>query len=651
MEPEVCAAGTSSGCPHCSSAAHRPSYSRKRDYLPPAAALIIFLTALAFSEGLKARGLLYHAAFIIPYLLAGHGVLRTAFRDILRGRLFDENFLMTIATFGAIALGEPAEAAAVMLFYTTGELLQERAERSVRRSIRSLTDLRPDRALLLPEGGKGEAVETDPAAVPAGSRILVRPGERVPLDGTVVSGESFADTSALTGESVPVRLGPGGRALAGSVNGGSPLTIRTEGGYGDTSLARIIRLVEEAAERKAPTERFISRFAKVYTPAVVAAALLIAFLPPLFIPGALFSEWIRRALILLVVSCPCALVISIPLGYFGGIGGASRAGILIKGANYLESLAELHTVAFDKTGTLTEGVFEVNAVLSHGTLTEADILRAAAAAEAHSPHPIAEAVRRAAAALPGLSPPAQEPGETRFEELPGRGVRALIGDKEYLAGNSRLLRDHGVAPADGDAEGVLVAVNGVHEGTIVVSDRVKTSAAGLMKRLRRLGVRRTVMLTGDTAEKAAAAAAELEPDSWMAGLLPEQKLERLETLMSDVPAGGKTAFVGDGINDAPVLGRADVGIAMGGLGSDTAIEAADVVIMDDDPAHVGTAIRGARRTRKIVLQNITLALGIKGLVMLLGAFGLATMWMAIFADVGVALLAILNSTRALSVFR
>ncbi len=643
MSSQECTTNRMSGCPSCSTC-QTPSDGTKGTVIRLAVSLTVFFTAILFRRQLAAEptGIARYAAFLIPYLLTGYTVLFTAFRNILHGRVFDENFLMTIATFGALALGEPAEAAAVMLFYTTGETLQEKAAFSARRSISALTDLRPDSALLLPENG-GEAVKSDPASVAAGSLILIRPGDRIPLDGMVVSGSSYLDTSALTGESVPVRIEEGDSAMAGSVNGGGMLTLRTTAEYGDTSLARIIRLVEEASERKAPTERFISRFAKVYTPAVVAAALLIAFIPPLLLPGALFSEWIHRALILLVVSCPCALVISIPLGYFGGIGGASRSGILIKGANYLEALAELHTVAFDKTGTLTEGVFEVTAVRTFGSSSEKEVLRAAGQAETHSSHPIAAAIRRAAGTVPEISD---------FKEFPGRGVRAGVDGTVFLAGNRRHMEDHGItvtSPEEGST--LYIGRDLEHIGTITISDRIKPSVDGLMKKLHAQGIKQTVMLTGDS-EAAAAHTAELAGlDTWHAALLPEGKLEVLEKLMAAVPPGKKTAFAGDGINDAPVLGRADVGIAMGALGSDAAIEAADVVIMDDQPSKIGTAIQGARKTRRIVLQNITMALGIKGIVMLLGAFGLASMWMAIFADVGVALLAILNSTRALGAFR
>ncbi len=651
MSSQTCTTDQTSGCPSCSSCQDN-SDRTGGSVIRLSISLLVFFTAIVFRRQLAAEpsGTALYAAFLVPYLLTGYKVLLTALRNILRGRVFDENFLMSIATFGALALGEPAEAAAVMLFYTTGETLQENAASSARRSISALTYLRPDTALLLPENGIGETVKTDPDSVAAGSLILIRPGDRIPLDGTVISGSSFLDTSALTGESVPVRVEEGEKAMAGSVNGGGLLTLRTTAAYGDTSLARIIRLVEEASERKAPTERFITRFAKVYTPAVVAAAILIAFIPPLLLPGALLSEWIHRALILLVVSCPCALVISIPLGYFGGIGGASRSGILIKGANYLESLAELHTVAFDKTGTLTEGVFEVTSVHTFGAASKEEVLRAAGMAETHSSHPIAAAIRRAAGSIPGIS---------SFEEFPGRGVRAGVNGTVLLAGNRRHMEENGITVIFPEDKGGIpesgstlhVGRDLEHIGTITISDRIKPSVNGLMKVLHDQGVKQTVMLTGDSEAAAGHAAELIGVDNYHAALLPEGKLEILERLMAAVPQGKKTAFAGDGINDAPVLGRADVGIAMGALGSDAAIEAADVVIMDDQPSKIGKAIQGSRKTRKIVLQNITMALGIKGIVMLLGAFGLASMWMAIFADVGVALLAILNSTRALAAFR
>ncbi|ADK82575.1 heavy metal translocating P-type ATPase [Sediminispirochaeta smaragdinae] len=646
-------------CPHCSGHDHSfEEASPKAEAIRLTISLIFFALGIIFRSKLQASPYRIgeYVIFLIPYLTVGYGVILSALRNLINGKLFDENFLMTVATFGAIALGEMPEAAAVMLFYTIGEMFQERAASSARRSIQALTDIRPDTTYLVSDSQGSDPRKTDPLLVEPGSLVLVRPGERVPLDGIIVSGNSFFDTSALTGESVPVRVEPGSQALAGSVNGQGLLIIETTARYGDSSLARIIKLVEEAAERKAPTERFITRFARVYTPAVVGAALLIALLPPLLLADASFAEWIRRALILLVVSCPCALVISIPLGYFGGIGGASAAGILIKGANYLETLAELDTVVFDKTGTLTEGVFEVSGVYPEKGYSREELLGLAAFAESHSNHPIAGAIRRAAETIP--SEFRIDASLNTFEEIAGKGVRAEWLGKPLLAGNQTLLRENNIPsppPVEKDkgeaASSVLIAYGENYIGTIAVSDRIREDAAGLVTALHGKGIRHTVMLTGDSETGAKAVAEKLGLDSYYAKLLPDEKLSKLEEIMASPRTYKRTAFVGDGINDAPVLSRADVGIAMGGIGSDAAIEAADVVLMDDKPSNLATAITGAKRTRGVVLQNIIFSLGIKGLVILLGIFGLASMWMAIFADVGVALLAILNSTRVLKMFK
>jgi Zn2+/Cd2+-exporting ATPase len=649
------------GCPACDTCNdNRPwdASGKQWNTIRPLVALSLFGVALLFRGTLRetpwSSG--FYIAFLIPYLLAGYKVIATAFRNILRGKVFDENFLMTIATFGALALGEIAEAAAVMLFYTIGEWFQERAVFSARRSIKALTDIRPDSALLLPEkpAENEQPVIARPEDVPAGSRILVRTGERIPLDGTILSGSSWLDNSILTGESKPVRVSAGDAVMAGGVNGSGILTIQTSASYGESSLARIIRLVEEASSRKASTERFITKFARYYTPAVVAAALMIAFLPPLFLAGASFAEWIRRALILLVVSCPCALVVSIPLTYFGGIGGASRSGILIKGANFLEALAQLHTVVLDKTGTLTHGVFEVKKITAAPPWQKKDIISLAAWAETWSNHPIAAAIRRAAEEHPHSNSLANRKDADHFLEIAGKGIKTVHKGSALLTGSRKLLEEQGVTVArrNGSADTtIFVAYNREHIGTITIADRIKPSSLTIVEDLRKAGVQEVMMLTGDGREGAAAVATSLGIKNYCAGLLPEDKLAQLESVLAYIPKGKTCAFAGDGINDAPVLSRADIGIAMGSIGSDAAIEAADIVIMDDQPSSIALAVSGAKGTRSIVIQNIILALGVKAAVMILGVMGAASMAMAIFADVGVALLAILNATRALRLFR
>ncbi|MDI3281363.1 MAG: heavy metal translocating P-type ATPase, partial [Bacillota bacterium] len=579
------------------------------------------------------------------YFLVGGKVIRAAIRNVLHGRLFDENFLMTVATGGAIALRELPEAVGVMLFFAVGEFLQGRAIRRSRRSIQALLDIRPDYANLKVDG---EVRRVSPREVQVGDLIVVRPGERIPLDGEVVDGLSSLDTSALTGEPLPRRAEPGTPVLAGMVNLTGLLTLRVTRDYTRSSLTRILELVEHARARKAPTEQFFTQFSRYYTPVVVAAALTVAVLPPLLLPGASFSTWVYRALVLLVISCPCALVVSIPLGYFGGIGGAARRGVLVKGANFLDALARPHTVVFDKTGTLTRGTFRVTQVAAQSGFSREEVLRLAAEAEAHSSHPIALSLRQA------YGQKIEENRIQSYTEVPGYGVKAVVEGRAILAGSSAFLQQEGVAHEPCDAEGtaIYVAVDGTFAGCIAVSDELKPDAAAAVQRLKELGVQRIALLTGDDEAVAARVAARLGIDTFYARLLPEDKVSKVEELAAQMPGGKqgrqRLVFVGDGINDAPVLARADVGVAMGGLGSDAAIEAADVVIMDDRPSRLATAVAAARRTRRIVLQNIALALVVKGAFIALGAVGMATMWEAVFADMGVALLAIFNSLRALA---
>ena len=602
-------------------------------------ALALLLGGLLLPQGQPARVVLLLAA----YAIAGYDVLYGALRGILGGQVFDENFLMSIATVGALAIGEYAEAVAVMVFYQTGELFQDYAVDKSRRSIAQAMDLRPDSANLLSDDGQARAVSPEEVAV--GSLILVRPGEKLPLDGRVVSGSSQLDTAALTGEALPRDISPGDEVLSGCVNLSGVLTVRVTRPYDQSTVSRILEMVETATDKKSKQEAFITRFSAIYTPVVVILALLLAFVPPLLLPGAKLADWVYRALNFLVVSCPCALVISIPLAFFGGIGGASRAGILAKGSNHLETLARADTFVFDKTGTLTRGYFTVNEV-DAPRLGRERLLELAALAERHSLHPIAAAIRREHG---------QEGDPSRVsevQEMPGGGVSALVDGLQVLVGNARLLEGRGVSlPEFPDEAGTLslVAVNGQYEGSIQVSDRIKPCAAQALQGLKRQGVRQLVMLTGDTARSAHPVARELGIDILHAGLLPQDKVEKLEELLAAPNRRGRLAFVGDGVNDAPVLARADVGFAMGGLGSDAAIEAADIVIMNDDPCKMVTAVEIARRTVRIATQNAVFAISVKALVLLLSAFGLSTLWMAVFADVGVAVLAILNAMRGLRV--
>ena len=578
--------------------------------------------------------------FLIPYVIAGGDVLKTAVRNIGHGQIFDENFLMGIATIGAFLVGEYAEGVAVMIFYQVGELFQSYAVGKSRTSIAQLMDIRPDYANVERDG---QLVTVDPEEVEIGQEIVVKAGERIPLDGVVVSGQSMIDTSALTGESVPRKALEGSEVLSGCINQSGRLVIRVTKEFGESTVSKVLDLVENAASQKAPMENFITRFARYYTPAVVFAAVALAVLPPLLVEGAAFSDWGYRALTFLVISCPCALVISVPMGFFGGIGAASRHGVLVKGSNYLEALAHAEIAVFDKTGTLTRGTFSVTEIQSQPGIDQRELLHMAALAEAASNHPIAVSIRTAWG-----SPVTQEDVDS-VEEIAGHGIRALAGNRRILAGNRRLMDRFGIVCDEVETIGtaVYVAVDGMYWGAIVISDRIKETAADTLKALKRAGLKKTVMLTGDNAGAAQKVAQCLGIDSVYAELLPGDKVERVKELMSETSEKGKLMFAGDGINDAPVLAMADIGVAMGAMGSDAAIEAADVVLIDDRLEQLLVAMRVAKGTLAIVKQNIVFALGVKGVILVLGALGYANMWLAVFADVGVAVIAILNSMRAL----
>jgi len=618
---------------------------REEEPMDPRQILRIAVSALLFVVGIAFNGRLHdtpysigeYAVLLPAYLLVGYPVLKSALIDLIQGKVFGEMFLMAVATGGALLIHQIPEAVGVMLFFSVGEYLQGLAVERSRKSISQLMSLRPEFARIC-AGDERRTVEPEKAAV--GDIVEVRPGERVPLDGEVVKGEAFVDTSSLTGESVPRSAGPGDALRAGYVVEDGALFIRVTAVFGQSAVARILDLVENASANKAPTEKFMNRFAAVYTPVVVGLAAAIAILPPLLVPGAAFSDWAYRALILLVISCPCALVVSIPLGYFGGLGAASRHKLLVKGANYLDALRRIDTVVFDKTGTLTKGSFEVPGVVARNGFSREDILRFAAAAESLSPHPIARSIKAAAGKADFAV------GDIR--ELKGRGVQAVVDGHRIMAGNDRLLHEENVVHGDCDAAGTVVhiVVDGTYAGHILISDLVKDEAGPAMRELRAEGVRRLIMLTGDGEDVARTVAETLGIDEYYAELLPQDKVARLEALEAAMPRGKKIAFVGDGMNDAPVLMRADIGFAMGGLGSDAAIVAADVVIMDDRVARVPLAMRIAKFTHRVVAQNIVLALGVKGAFLLLGAAGEANMWEAVVADVGVTLLAVLNSLRA-----
>lgn len=576
--------------------------------------------------------------FLVPYAIIGWDIIYKAIRNICHGQVFDENFLMCIATFGALGVGEYSEAVAVMLFYQVGELFQSYAVGKSRQSISEMMDICPEYANIEQEG---QLAQVDPDDVGIGDVIVIKAGERIPLDGVVLSGNSFIDTSALTGESVPREVREGSEIISGCVNGSGLLKVQVTKEFDDSTVSKILELVENASSKKAKVENFITRFAKYYTPVVVCAAVLLAILPTLLF-GQPFTEWLKRACIFLVISCPCALVISVPLGFFGGIGAASRQGVLVKGSNYLEILSEMKTIVFDKTGTLTRGEFAVNKVIVNEG-NESEILELAALAEGYSDHPIAGALR--AACQEELSMERVKDSE----EIPGHGIRSVIDGEIVYAGNAKLMEREGIwyEPCDEAGTVVYVAKQNLFLGAIVIADTVKPEAKRAIRQLKNSGVRKTVMLTGDRREVGEAVAAELGIDQVYTELLPGDKVEKVEGLLAELGEKERLGFVGDGINDAPVLGRADIGIAMGSMGSDAAIEAADIVLMDDDIMKIPSVIRIAGQTMKIVKQNIVFALTVKALVLFLGALGMANMWEAVFADVGVSVIAILNSMRTL----
>ena len=599
-----------------------------------AAVLFLLAAALLLSPAVEM------AAFLLCYALIGWDIVWKAVTNILHGQVFDENFLMTVATVGALCLNEYSEGVAVMLFYQVGEWFQSYAVNKSRRSISSLMDIRPDSANVIRSGG---IEQVDPEEVQIGETIVVRAGERIPLDGTIIEGASSLDTSALTGESLPREVAAGEDVISGCINQSGTLQVRVSKIYGESTVAKILDLVENASSKKSKSEAFITRFARYYTPLVVIAAVILAVLPPL-ISGQSFAIWIERALTFLVISCPCALVISVPLSFFGGIGGASKCGVLIKGSNYLEALAKTETVVFDKTGTLTKGSFAVSGLYPQG-IPEAKLLELAAYAEKDSTHPISRSIRDFyGKAIDGRR-------IKNVKEIAGFGVQAELDGKVILAGNAKLMREQNIAfkPLEESGTLVYVAEDGRYAGAILIEDEVKADAAAAIKDLKASGVKKTVMLTGDADAVGKKVAAKLKLDAAYTELLPAGKVDHMEQLLGETSDKGKLTFVGDGINDAPVLARADIGIAMGGLGSDAAIEAADVVIMTDEPSKIATAMRISRKTLRIVHQNIVFALGVKALVLILGALGIASMWAAVFADVGVAVIAILNAIRALRV--
>ena len=581
------------------------------------------------------------ALFIISYIIVGGDVVKRAVKNIFKGQVFDENFLMSIATIGAFFIGEYPEGVAVMLFYQVGELFQSYAVGKSRKSIASLMDIRPDYANV--KRGD-EVIKIDPDEVQIGDIIVIKPGERVPLDGKVIEGNSMVDTSALTGESVPREVEVGHEILSGCININGVITAEVTKEYGESTVSKILDLVENASSKKSQSEQFITKFARYYTPIVVILAVFIAIIPPLVIEGATFSDWIYRALAFLVVSCPCALVVSIPLSFFGGIGGASRKGILVKGSNYLEALAETEIIVFDKTGTLTKGVFNVQEVHPKGVSRE-ELLELTAYAESYSNHPISSSLKQA------YGKEIDNGRISDVEEISGHGVIATVDGKKVMAGNIKLMKKKNIAYFDGELIGTVVhvAVDNQYAGYIVIADEVKPDSAQAIMELKAANIKQTVMLTGDNKNVGSKVAKELGLDKVYAELLPADKVEKLEELFLQKSKKGKLAFVGDGINDAPVLARADIGIAMGGLGSDAAIEAADIVIMTDEPSKIATAIKISKKTLKIASQNTVFAIGIKIIVLILSAFGITTMWAAIFADVGVTIIAVLNAFRALNV--
>jgi Zn2+/Cd2+-exporting ATPase len=614
-------------------------FSLKKEGISVGIVALLFIAGSIFETQLHATwgSIGEYAVFVPAYLIGGWTVLTSAGRGILKGRAFDENFLMTIATLGAFAIHKLPEAVGVMLFFKIGELFQEYSVGKSRRSIRALLEIRPD-AANLKLGNEIQPV--DPNTVKIGDLIVVKAGEKIPLDGEIIDGNSSIDTSPITGESVPRSVKVGSTVFAGTINQNGLLTVKVTKLFTDSSINRILELVENASSKKAPTQKFISKFASYYTPIVTIASLLVALIPPLIIPGATHAEWVYRALVLLVISCPCGLVISIPLGYFGGVGGAAKHGILVKGATYLDALSQVKTIVFDKTGTLSQGVFNVVEISPVAAYSQAQLLEIAAQVESHSNHPIAKSILSAYGKSidPNLL--------TNYTEISGGGITANLAGQIVIAGNARFLHQNGVKLPSVHIDDTVVhlAVDGNYAGYIIIADELKPDAVPAISQLKALGIQKTVMLTGDRSSVAARVAQQLGIDDYQAELLPEGKVRAIESLLSKT---AKVAFVGDGINDAPVLARADVGIAMGAFGSDAAIETADIVLMTDAPTKIVEAIQIARRTQAIVWQNIIIAIAVKLLFIGLGLLGVATMWEAVFADVGVALLAILNATRVM----
>ena len=616
-----------------------------RELLYLASALAVFCIHFVFEDTFHAAGLTWldYGLALVAYFLAGTNIYINAFRTIRRGNLFDENVLMVIATTGAIAIHALSEAVGVMLFFKAGEFLQNMAVDRSRRSVRGLIAARPDTANVVSGAG---IKPIPPELVNVGETVVIRPGEKVPLDGEVLNGRSTVDTSPLTGEPVPMEAKPGAKILAGTINLSGALRVRVSKPFSESSIAKVLDLVETATARKAKTEKFITTFARWYTPAVVAVSLAIALLPPLAFTGESFADWVYRALVVLVVSCPCALVVSIPMGYFGGIGRASRQGILVKGSNFLDALSKIGTVVFDKTGTLTRGSFDVNDIISHNGWDKAALLRMAALAEMDSNHPIGKSIVRKAAEL---SIQLDRANVSEHVDLPGRGIQALVEGHRVLVGSDGLLHENQVPHDSCELQGtaVHVVIDGAYAGNFLIGDTIKPEAKRTISELRKIGIDRIEMLTGDNRCTAEAVGKELAIDAIHSELLPEDKVAQLEKIQSKSTHGRKVAFVGDGINDAPVIARADVGIAMGALGSDAAIETADVVLMTDSPMKVADAVKTARKTKAIVWQNIIVAIGVKVVFVTLGTMGMASMWEAVFADMGVSLAAVLNSTRVL----
>ena len=610
----------------------------KKDGIKIIIAFVLFLFAML----VKFQNVwINNGIFIVSYLIVGFEILRKAVKNIFKGKVFDENFLMAVATLGAFAIGEFPEAVAVMLFYQVGELFQDYAVDKSRKSIASLMDIRPDYANIVRDG-KEEKVA--PSEVKIGETILVKPGEKIPLDGLVIEGKTTLDTKALTGESVPREVVEGEQILSGCINLNGVIKVEVSKEFGESTVSKILDLVENASSKKAKSENFITKFAAYYTPIVVIIAIILAIVPPLIIEGANFQDWLYRALSFLVVSCPCALVISIPLSFFGGIGGASKMGVLVKGSNYLEALSNAEIMVFDKTGTLTEGVFEVQNVEPIG-ISKEELLKVAAYAEYYSNHPISKSIKKA------YNKEIDEKEIIDSQEISGKGIEAKIGNQDVLAGNEKLMNEKGIEYEKCTHIGsvVYVAVDGKYVGHIVISDKIKEDAKRTIDELKKNNIKQTVMLTGDRKNIGEAVAKEIGIDKVYTELLPDGKVEKVEELLKTKSQKGKLAFVGDGINDAPVLAMADIGIAMGGIGADSAIEAADIVIMTDQPSKIISAMKLSKKTMRIVKENIIFAIAVKVLVLILTAFGLSSMWQAVFADVGVSIIAILNALRALRV--